>query len=299
MAIHISRGASTLGVFSEEEVREGLRSGRFVPGDLGWREGMTNWQPLSEFAEFREAGAAATAPTPPATPPPVTSTITPATAAAGAEGMPTRSGLPWDARHVKGFFNAFIETLQMVLTRPTQAFAIMSREGGLGEPLLYAMIGGTFGALFSFFYRFAFRSLIFFPTRHSPFEQFISGFGSIAVLILAPLGVLIAVFIVAAILHVCLMIAGGANQAFETTFRVVCFTIGSVHPLLVIPICGGLVVLVWEIVLYIIGLAQAHETDTGRTALAVFLPLIVCCGGLIALGVMLGGIGALLHHTSG
>src|ERR1051326_5224674 len=244
MAIHISRGASTLGVFSEEEVREGLRSGRFVPGDLGWREGMTNWQPLSEFADFREAGAAATVPTPPATPPPVTSTITPAPAAAGAEGMPTRSGLPWDARHVKGFFNAFIETLQMVLTRPAQALRIRSREGGLGEPLLYAMIGGTFGALFSFFYRFAFRSLIFFPTRHGPLDQFMTGFGSIGGLILAPLGVLIAVFIVAAILHVCLMVAGGANQAFETTFRVVCFTIGSAHPLLVISIFGGVLLLV-------------------------------------------------------
>jgi hypothetical protein len=297
MAIHISRGASTLGVFSEEEVREGLRSGRFVPGDLGWREGMTNWQPLSQFIEFQETGA--TAPTPPIAPPPATSTITAAPAAAGAEGTPARSGLPWDARHVKGFFNAFIETLQMVLTRPTEAFTIMRREGGLGEPLLYAMIGGTFGALFSFFYRFAFRSLIFFPTRHGPFDQFMTGFGSIGGLILAPLGVLIAVFIVAAILHVCLMVAGGANQAFETTFRVVCFTIGSAHPLLVIPICGGLIVLVWEVVLYIIGLARAHETDTGRTTLAVLLPLIVCCGGLIALGIMLGGIGALMQHTSG
>ena len=52
-------------------------------------------------------------------------------------------------------------------------------------------------------------------------------------------------------------------------------------------------------VLYIIGLARAHETDTGRTTLAVLLPLIVCCGGLIALGIMVGGIGALMHHTSG
>src|SRR5205823_8909480 len=145
--IHISRGASTLGVFSEEEVRDGLRSGRFVPGDLGWREGMTNWQPLSQFAEFRETGPAAAA-TPPPSPPPVTSTITPAPAPAGPEASAARSGLPWDARQTNGFFNAFIETLQMVLSRPTEAFTRMRREGGLGEPLLYAMIGGTFGAVF-------------------------------------------------------------------------------------------------------------------------------------------------------
>jgi hypothetical protein len=296
--IHISRGASTLGVFSEEEVRDGLRSGRFVPGDLGWREGMTNWQPLSQFAEFSDIGAAAAAPPPPS-PPPVTSTITPAPAAAGPEASAPRSGLPWDARQTKGFFNAFIETLQMVLSQPTEAFTIMRREGGLGEPLLYAMIGGTFGAVFSFLYRFAFRSLIFFPGRHTPFEHLMSGFGSIAGLILAPLGVLIGVFIVAAILHVCLMIVGGANQTFETTFRVVCFTIGSVNPLLVIPICGGLIVFVWGIVLYIIGLAQAHETDTGRTALAVFLPLIVCCGVGFVVAFMLGGLTMLMQHSGG
>ena len=54
--IHVNRGATSLGVFSEEEVREGLRTGRFVSTDIGWREGMANWQPLSQFTEL---GAAA------------------------------------------------------------------------------------------------------------------------------------------------------------------------------------------------------------------------------------------------
>ena len=40
-------------------MREGLRTGRFAPSDLGWREGMQNWQPLSQFAEFAaETGGA-------------------------------------------------------------------------------------------------------------------------------------------------------------------------------------------------------------------------------------------------
>ncbi|PYK53054.1 MAG: transporter, partial [Verrucomicrobia bacterium] len=42
--IHVNRGATSLGAFPEEEVHEGLRTGRFVPTDLGWREGMANWQ---------------------------------------------------------------------------------------------------------------------------------------------------------------------------------------------------------------------------------------------------------------
>jgi uncharacterized protein DUF4190/uncharacterized protein DUF4339 len=60
--IHVNRGATSLGVFSEEEIREGLRTGRFAPSDIGWREGMANWQPLSQFAEFGDAAAAAPPP---------------------------------------------------------------------------------------------------------------------------------------------------------------------------------------------------------------------------------------------
>ena len=50
--IHVTRGATSLGAFSEEEVSEGLRTGRFLPTDLGWREGMANWQVLSQLQEF-------------------------------------------------------------------------------------------------------------------------------------------------------------------------------------------------------------------------------------------------------
>jgi hypothetical protein len=60
--IHVNRGATTLGVFSEEEVREGLRSGRFAPSDIGWREGMANWQPLSQISELVAAPSAAPPP---------------------------------------------------------------------------------------------------------------------------------------------------------------------------------------------------------------------------------------------
>ena len=61
--IHVNRGTTNLGVFSENEVREGLSAGRFAPTDIGWREGMASWQPLSHFPEFADAvdGAYSTA----------------------------------------------------------------------------------------------------------------------------------------------------------------------------------------------------------------------------------------------
>jgi hypothetical protein len=280
--IHVNRGATSLGAFSEEEVREGLRTGRFAPTDIGWREGMASWQPLSQFPEL---GAVA-----PDAPPAQVS------AAGRLEPAAPRSGLPWDERQTKGLLNAFIETLQMVLIKPVAAFTSMKREGGLGEPLLYAVIGGTFGGVFAVAYNFALRSFGSFGDRHGAMEHLFGGIGWIFLLVLTPLFVAIGMFLVSAILHVCLMIVGGAKQSFETTFRVVCFAEGSVSPLLVIPFCGGLVVGIWKIVLYCIGLTHAHETDTGRVVIAVLLPLIVCCGGFLLLMFGALGVWGAAHH---
>jgi hypothetical protein len=73
--IHVNRSGTSLGTFSEEDVRAGLRAGRFAPTDLGWREGMPQWQPLSQFAEFAaDMPAAGTPPVPVGQPPTVVST---------------------------------------------------------------------------------------------------------------------------------------------------------------------------------------------------------------------------------
>jgi hypothetical protein len=284
--IHVNRGTTSLGVFSENEVREGLSAGRFAPTDIGWREGMANWQPLSQFPEFGGAAAPAV--------PPVQGGATPtATPAAG------RTGLPWEHRQERGLFNAFIETLSMVLTRPAEAFSTMKREGGFGEPLIYALIGGCVGGIVSFLFSLGFQSLGLFTDRHNNGLAAMAGMGiGSAMIILLPLFIVIGLFIGSAIVHLCLMIVGGANQSFETTFRVLAFSHGSAGPLQIIPLCGGLVSGVWALVCTCIGLARAHETDTGRAVLAVFLPLIVCCGGGLLIAFMFGAMGAWTasHH---
>ena len=187
----------------------------------------------------------------------------------------------------------------MVLTKPGEAFAVMKREGGLGEPLIYALIGGCLGGIVSLLFSMGLQSVGFFAGRHDTFAA-MTGMraGSAAFIILIPLFVVIGLFIGSAIVHLCLMIVGGANQSFETTFRVLAFSQGSAGPLQMIPICGGLISGVWALVCNCIGLARAHDTDTGRAVLAVFLPLIVCCGGVLVIVLMFGGLGAwsASHH---
>jgi len=279
--IHVNRGATSLGALPEEEVREGLRTGRFASSDLGWREGMPSWKPLSQFSEF--AAAAPTAP-----PAQIGATSTSETAA-------PRSGLPWEHRHERGFANAFIETLALVLTKPDLAFRTMKTEGGLAEPLVYALIGGCVGGIVSLLLSLGLQSMGLFAGQRDTFAALAGiGVGSIALIVLVPVFIVIGLFIGAAIVHLCLMIVGGANKSFETTFRVLAFSQGSTGPLQIIPVCGGLIAGVWALVVNCIGLARAHETTTGRATLAVLLPVIVCCGGglLLLFLFMFGALGA-------
>src|SRR5881396_3880879 len=198
--IHVNRGATSLGVFSEEEVREGLRTGRFAPSDIGWREGMATWQPLSQFPELVTAA--------PAAPPPQAAPL------AVSESVATPTGLPWDHRHERGFFNAFVETLILVLTKPSEAFTAMKREGGLGEPLIYALIGGCVGGVVSFLFSLGLQSIGLFGDRHNTFAAMAGmGIGSVLIVVLIPLAIVIVLFIGSAIVHLCLMIVGGANQS--------------------------------------------------------------------------------------
>ncbi len=290
--IHVNRGGTSLGTFSEEDVHAGLRSGRFAGTDLGWREGMASWQSLSQFSEFA-ADIPSGAPSPSAPPPPAASTITPASAGSTSETPPTRSGLPWEHRQERGFVNAFIETLTMVLTRPSEAFTVMKREGGLVEPLIYALIGGCAGGVVSFLFSLGLQSIGFFSERRNAFAVMTGmGVGSAAFIILLPLCIIIGVFIGAAVVHLCLMLVGGAKQSFETTFRVLAFSQGSTGLLQMIPVCGGFIAGVWGLVVSCIGLSRAHGTETGRAVLAIFLPLIVCCGAIFLIAMMFGALGA-------
>lgn len=294
--IHVNRSGTTLGTFSEDDVRAGLRAGRFLPTDLGWREGMPQWQPLSQFAEFAgdiPAATAAPGAPPGAAIPPTVPVVAPPLSA-----VVPRSGLPWDNRHQRGFVPAFFDTMVMVLTKPADAFTAMRREGGIGDPLIYGLVGGCFGYLVYVLFVALMPSLAAFgDQRHNPLAGFIGvGFGLVFCIIMIPVFVTVALFFAAAVVHVCLMIVGGAKQSFETTFRVVCFALGSTYPLIIVPFCGSVIAGVWGLVAECIGLARAHETDTGRAVLAVFLPVIVCCGFAFVAALM---IPALIHHSQG
>jgi hypothetical protein len=288
--IHVARAGANLGSFSLEEIQEGLRTGRFLPTDLAWQTGMTDWRPLSEVVAAAPAtAAAAPGPSPgPTTPPPQ---FAPPVASAVTATSEPGSGLPWEHRQQLGLVKAFVDTVVLVLTKPAEAFALMKREGDLIEPAIYAAIGGSLGIIVSTLIRLPFHAMGgFMGNRDSAFSgMFGSGIGLIFGLILSPIIVTIGMFIGSGLIHLSLMLLGGAKKPYETTFRVCCFSFGSANVIAIVPFCGGLVASVYNIVLNCMGIARTHEIDTGKAVMAVLLPLVVCCVAAGLMGLVIGG----------
>jgi hypothetical protein len=279
--IHVARDGAKLGEFPLEQVREGLKTGQFRPTDLGWQSGMADWRPLSDFAVEQPAPEVAQLTGEPG------------------PGPAAEAGLPWEHRHELGFFKAFVDTASMLLMKPAEAFLMMKREGGLTDPLLFAMIGGSAGTIASALFQIGLQSITGVGGSNNVVAMF--GMGAvIGFLFLTPLFIAAAAFLASGLVHLCLMLFGGANKPFETTFRVVCFSSGAAYLFSIIPVCGGYITPIYNIVLQCMGLSRAHEITMGKAILAVLVPLILCCGIFaVAMGMLMAGAEADLRKLIG
>ena len=215
--------------------------------------------------------------------------------------LPPR-GIPWDDRERLGFLPALVETVKLVLFDAPAFFKALPVTGGLGGPLFFALVVGYLGLAIQAGYEAIFRSLSGqmlgdFAGRAGGLERFVelmgSGLGLVLMLVLGPLFLLIGLFIGAGITHLFLMLLGGARNGFEATFRVSCFAQATAL-FAVLPFCGTPVQAVYQIVLMIIGLAEAHQTGKGTAAAAVLLPgLLLCCCCALAFVAAFGGIASL------
>lgn len=185
-----------------------------------------------------------------------------------------RFGPPWEAKGTS--IGSYIETAKEVLTEPTRTFSTMRRIGGFGKPLLYAIVGGMVGVIGELVL--GMLGLTIGPDDEESGTAVIIG-----TLVIAPLMLALFVFFYAGILHLCLLLVGGAQKGFEATFRVCAYVSGSTSLLSWLPFIGNVIALVCGIAFPIIGLQRMHETSLGKAALAVFLPAIV----LVALVVLL------------
>jgi DNA-directed RNA polymerase subunit RPC12/RpoP len=201
-----------------------------------------------------------------------------------------RPGLPWEnSRSVGSWFG----TMSLVIGSPSQAFSQMRQTGGMGGPILFSFYSlAVPGFLIGILMIPLFLFLSFGAAGDdNPPAQIGMALGMavgliVAIAIYILLLVTVGALIYAAIIHVCLLLVGGAKQGFETTFRVVSFTQGAITPVAIVlgclPYVGGLIHIVWLTTVTIIGISKAHEIPGGRAAAAVLLPLGICFGVVVA-----------------
>lgn len=282
MKIHLNRAGQSLGQFTPEEVRAGYREGKFSASDLAWRDGMASWRPLSEVIDE-------------IAPDPGEVVMPPLPAVQG--------GLPWEKRAESGFLASLLEITRLVLLEPKAAFASMKPSGGLGAPLFFFVLLATIGGVAGIFYQSVYSSL---ESGASPEEKaLVAMFTSTAAIgitiMLLPIFLAALAFVSAGLVHLSLIIVGGAKRPFEATFRVACYAGGATSVLQLLPICGAIAASIWNFVCMVIGLSEVHGIGKGRATVAVLLPSIVCCGlllaGVVALVAAFGGMGELLQQA--
>ena len=188
------------------------------------------------------------------------------------------------------FLNGLLESIKLFIVDPMRAYRQMPVTSEIGRPLAYGVILGWLGGLIDFMWGMVGWSIFGFlsqmpGTENLALPMAASLTGGVIGLILAPIFTLIVIFVLAAILHLFLMMVGGANPGFVATLRVVCYA-QTAQLAYVVPGLGWLICLVWSLFLCTIGLAVAHRTTTGKAATAVLLPFGLCCVCVITVGVM-------------
>jgi hypothetical protein len=199
---------------------------------------------------------------------------------------------PWEEWRRWGFLNALFLTIKGVLLRPGEFFGRMPARVGIWQPLLFALLIGVTAAFFQWMWALAGSSLdalLGEELDRLPRGPLVYGL----FWLFSPALVLLDVLITTILVHLGLLLAGGNRLGIEASYRVVCYA-QAPGLLVAVPFCGGVLAVVWHLVILIVGLQRIHATDAWRAVLAVFLPLLLCLGAFVSFLVVVVGLGTLL-----
>jgi hypothetical protein len=217
--------------------------------------------------------------------------------------------VPWEDRQHLGFFAGLWKTWVESIFNPEKFFSKLPFTGGMGSPLLYALIVTWLSSIISTFYQVIFSNVWLniiekYIDRASPgldlgigrSVTILSFFQSI---IIAPIIIILALFIISGIYHLLCMIFGWAKRDFEATLRAVTYSSGPAI-FAIIPMCGSIIGWVWGLVLAIIGIKHMQQTTGGKSALVVLFPLVLCCCLIFIMALIFGtAIIALIKSAAG
>lgn len=254
------------------------------------------------------AGAPPELPPPPAPPPggygPPPSGWAPPPAGGGWGPPPGGYGpelaAPFAERAQRGFFSSFFSTWRRAALEPEPFFSRV-RIDQTGSAVLFGIIASLVGTLVQLLLSLGsweasvtwMNELLSRVPDQDPTAERMrallqeAGPGLMVVIAATTLvWVIVRLFVVAALVHVCLVAFRAAPRGFGATLTVVGYASG-VYLLDAIPGCGWLVAPIWFTIALVIGLGAAQRCGAGKAIAAVALPGLVacvCCCGIGSLG---------------
>jgi hypothetical protein len=196
---------------------------------------------------------------------------------------------PWEESEKLGLARSYYETVKRSLVEPLQFFERMRVDDAKGA-LSYYWITNALGLSVGHLWQAAliaagissFGKTPQLPADH-PLQHYMQlssshGFNvalGLASIVFAP----VALYLIAGVLHLSLLLFKGATNGFAATLRAVAYASGPTL-LQVVPFCGGGIGQLWTLVLVVIGVWKTHRTSTGVAIGAVAVPLVLlaCCG---------------------
>lgn len=195
---------------------------------------------------------------------------------------------PWERRDRFGFLNGLYLTVKDVLFAPGRFFHRMPSQVGILQPLLFSLVLGALGTLIVWLYSLVASSIQMLVPGGLELSDSLDQF---FLFLCSPLLVTVGVFFQAALTHVMMLMLGGNRLGFEATFRVVAYS-EATSILLLVPICGSALALIWSLIVLIVGLYNIHETAPWKAVVAVLAPMLLCFA-------VIGGIGLLFAAAFG
>lgn len=272
--IHIARYGQSLGSFSEEEVRQGIASKRFLKGDLAWKVGMTEWRPIVEIeAVWKNDGSSAGA------------------VEAAAIISPALAEPAWERCSGLGYFKAFFQTLCAVLFYPKKTFSKMPIAGKFWRPLFYygvawslpMMLETIVGLPHVFHEKIALLSpekLAFISSPSSIVIMIIAGI--ILSLILIPLLMLIScipamvgMFFWSSLTYGIFRILAVTKKPLGATVRMMCYALGSLSFIQLIPSVGRIIFIFLGMIFCLIGFKESYHLSGWRAMVAMLVPFLL------------------------
>ncbi len=199
----------------------------------------------------------------------------------GTRKMAESQRVDWEMRSSWLDVAAFWRTSKSILFRPSAIFSALNYDAGIGSALLYLLIYGSLGQIIGRYW-ITLLGIHYGIIESNALDNTLRFAGTI---LITPFIFLALIFVAAGLVHLVLRILLASRRPFSTTFQVMAYASGATSVVNVIPFLGRILMPLWALVLYFVGLSKAHQASKTKVFFALLLPLVIL--GFLALGVIL------------